>query len=258
MASKSRPKGSIKELLNLSSTDFKTLTERELRAIVTKLNDAANKRLKRISSSGFDELSSSFRARKGERFTISRGVSGSDLKTAYLNVKSFLQGKTSSLTGTKAYLKGFDVSYTDILGKPLDDPSNYDRRFKTKKILKKSVKKKIRDFWSKYEQWKEIQARENPDTAIGDTNINDVEEFQEEVYDDGKASISDMEEKAKEDYLKAEREIDEEDLNDYDEVKPVQPPKPKRPGKAGTKQNQHKAKRSKKDSRFKFESIKIF
>lgn len=275
MASKLRPKGSYKDLLNLSSNDFKNLTEGEIKAIVNKLNDAANKRLKRVYSSGYDALSSAYRTREGKKFTSLKMPSlegldesqtkqvldeyRSDLRTSYLDVKSFLEMKTSSLYGTKKYVKGFDTSYESILGKPLDDPSNYDKRFK-EKVLKKSVKNKIRDFWDKYEQWKEIEKNKNPDSAVGDTNINDVEEFEEELYDNGKVTISDMEKKAEEDYLKAEREQQEEDLNEYEDTNPIQPPKPKRRGKARTKRNKYKGKGKQEtwQPKVSFESISIF
>lgn len=218
MASKFRPKGSYKELLNIPSNDFRKLTEDQLRAIVTKLNDTANKRINRLKQSGREFESSAYRGREGAKFFAPHDLSGKDLKTAYLDVKSFLEGKTSSLTGTKEYVKQFKDIYDKIKSNLSEYEENFDKRFKHSKVLKKSVvKENIRDFWERYEEWKEIERKNNPDSAKGATNINDVENFDEELYQTGNVSIQDMEAKAKADYLRQERELQEEDLNDYED-----------------------------------------
>lgn len=268
MASKYRPKGSYKELLNLTANEITSLSIPRLRSIVNKLNDVANKRVKRVQSSGYEFASGAVRNRKGKRFStvekpsfeglddvgIKNAVNAykSDLKTAYNEVRNFLESKTSSLTGTRDYANKFDEAYEKVLGKPLDDPSNYDRRFKTKKVLKKSVEKKISDFWRKYDEWKEIQVANNPDAAIGDTNDNDVEEFIEELYSQGKTSFDDMTKKAIEDYL--EDEDYEEDMNDY-ESENIQPREPKRPRTGKPKQHKHEGKGN--WPKVKYEKIKI-
>ena len=263
MASKFRPKGSYKELLNIPSTDFRKLTEDQLRAIVTKLNDTANKRINRLKQSGREFESSAYRAREGAKFTAPHDLSGKDLKTAYLDVKSFLEGKTSSLTGTKEYVKQFENVYDEIKSRLSEDEQNFDKRFKRSKVLKKSVvKKSIRDFWKKYEQWKEIEKDKNPDAGKGSTNINDVETFDEELYQTGKVSIQDMEQKAKEDYLRHERELQEEDLNDYeDDGNAISTSAPDRRGARSPKPIEYKGKGIEKGpfgQKIKYPDIKIF
>jgi len=251
MANKYRPKGSYKKLLKLTSKDISELSESQLRGIVNKLNDTANKRIKRIKESGYEELSSAYRTISGKRFKGSESASFDDLKVSYMNVKNFLTAKTSSLGGTKRYINKFEIPYENILGKPLDDPSNYDKRFKSKKVLKKSVKNKIRDFWESYDQWREIEIKNNPNSQVGDTNLENVQKFEEEIYSKGETNLSDMERKAKEDYLKDEANM----RNKNEGNNGLSPSTTQRRGKANIKQNKYKGKGIKYGKKIKTEGI---
>ena len=258
-----KPKGSFKEYLNLSSEDIKNLSEGELRGIVNKLNDAANKRARRLKQAGFESSSPALREREGKGFNISRKADKADLKSAYTDARNFLSGKTGSIAGTKSYLRQFDPLLEKVLGRKIDDPANYDKRYKTP-TLKKSVKDKIKNFWNEYDKYREIEKDKNPDK--GDdytTNLEDVSEFEEELYSQGDTDLSDYERKANQDYLEGQGESDDGEEEDGS----VQPPKPKRGGKGATKQVQHKASgakpkygktKSTSGIRQRFEKIKIF
>lgn len=255
MANRFRPKGSYKEFLNLTSDDLAALSTDQLKGIVSKLNDVANKKMQRLEASGLGAMSPAFRANENKPFKSIRGkdLDRADVKAEYLRARQFINAKTSTIQGTIDHNKAFDSQFKKIIGRGIDDPENFDKRYKKKKVLKKPVKKKLSDFWDKYHQWKEIQEKEHPDKAKGGTNEEDVTYFADELYEKRKVRISDFEKKAKEDYVESEEQI-EKDNNNYDEL-PIGDTEQK--GKARIKSPKYKTKRSG-TIKEKFESIKIF
>ena len=259
-----KPKGSYKDYLDLSSEDIKSLSEGELRGIVNKLNDAANKRARRLKQAGFESSSPALREREGKGFNISRKADKADLKSAYTDARNFLSGKTGSIAGTRGFLKQFEPLREKVLAKAMENPENLDKRYKSPRLKKKVEKKAMTDFWDEYDKYREIEKNKNPNK--GDdytTNLDDVSEFEEELYSQGDTDLSDYERKANQDYLEGQGEAD----NGEEEERSVQPPKPKRGGKGGSKQVQHKASgakpkygktKSTSGIRQRFEKIKIF
>lgn len=220
MASKFRPSGSYKDYLYLSSQDISKLTKDALKGIVNKLNDAANKRLRRLEGTGLEMFSPSYRARKEENglvtFTIEGDESLSRLQRKYTQVKNFLreEGYSTKKQIMEHIIKDNAALMEKVLGKPLSDPSNWDRRYKKKKVLRKPIQDKLSDFWQKYREWKEVQANKYPDSYKGDTNISDVENFEDEIYDSGKVTLSDMEQEATKKYETQQRKAkDETDIS---------------------------------------------
>lgn len=273
MASKLRPGKSLKGLLNMTAEELRGKSDRELKAIVSKLNDAANKRLNRLKSSGLADISPAARARaKGKgKFTLDRKMKRSEITTAYLEAKKFLSPEsTSTKRATLAYNRKFDKAYGGIYEKAKMDPNNLDKRYKTRQVLKKStMKKKVREFWKGYEEFREIDKQHNPDKYKGDTNIQNVEEYEEELYGEGLTSEEDYEEYAEEGYEEEEDYYDEEELDDYGELEDeatdeepetpaVQPPKANGRGTKGTKRNKQPREGKSPFGKVKFEKIKIF
>ena len=259
MAIMTRPKGSYKELLNLSASDISSLSTSQLRGIVSKLNDVANKRLRRLEETGLELFSPSYRARKSQAglntFSITGKESPSELRAKYASVQNFLREKGFS---TKAQI--WEHVQTDenaviskILGKPLSDPSNFDKRYKKKKVLKSSVKKKISDFWDKYHEWREIYEDKNPDEKVAGTNDESVSYFEEELYSEGQTNISDFERRAREEYEKKEKGKAEDESGDVQTM----PVDGRRKGTSSKSKRSGKGKR-KSTIRTKFEKIKIF
>lgn len=234
MSNKFRPKGKISDFLGMSSEEVNKLTTEQLRGIVNKLNDAANKRIKRLEASGLGVISPSYRAREkraasgGERFfevpLIAHPVQGekeSDedfakrvenvkianraaAKRAYSEARTFLTNKTSTTAGTLDYNKKHAELYERILGGKFEDVA-YDRRYKNKKVLKKSTTDKLSRFWKAYDRWKAIRNRLDPDSEAGGTNIEDVKYFEEELYKKGKTNLAAFEKQAKANYLKRQK-----------------------------------------------------
>lgn len=92
------------------------LTEKQknFRKEVSRLNSMANKRIKRLTESEFSSSPAYQKWLKdgGELFSI-RGKSQSEVWKEYYRVKSFLDSKTSSITGTKKVLKNIN-EYTGM------------------------------------------------------------------------------------------------------------------------------------------------
>lgn len=233
MANKLRPKGDYKDYLNLNASDIAKLSDAELRGIVAKLNDTANKRISRLDKSGFGFASPSYRYRaenfdnidfnipdKPTKKASKEKIEGyrSELKNAYAEARNFLLNKTSSISGTLTYSKGYDEVYSDIIGAPLDDPRHLDKRFK-EPTLKESVKNRIKNFWEKYHQWREILEEKNPDAAKVGTDISSVEYFIDEVYSKGQTNIDRMKRKAEKIYKEHQK-------RDYGEDNELSTPTP--------------------------------
>lgn len=265
MANKGRPKGSYKTFLLLGSRDLGVLDESMLRGIVSKLNDAANKRVKRLIESGYAPLSPAIRSRMDHntfiKFSIPESASLEDLKAAYFSARNFLQDSTTgSIKGMAKYNERFSDVYANVLGFEFGGEETFDRRYKKKKVIKKSVQKKLSDFWRKYDEWREIAESENPNEA-GDTNINSVEKFYEEVYSKGKTDYDDMEELARSQYIEAEQSMNEEDyLEDEAQQPNVSAETPIGQRKKSAKQNKPSRTGKKKEwsPKLRFEKIKIF
>ena len=91
-----------------------TEKQKDFRKEVSRLNSMANKRIKRLSESEFNSSPAYQKWLKdgGEYFSI-RGKTQSEVWKEYYRVKSFLDSKTSSITGTKEVLKNIN-KYTGM------------------------------------------------------------------------------------------------------------------------------------------------
>lgn len=95
-------------LASLSNDEIMRMSEKELRAVVTKLNSVANKRIKRLQenaqeivdySKAYDQAMQS-----GGRFSV-KNKNLNELRAEYKRVSNFLNSKTSSSRGTKKVIK---------------------------------------------------------------------------------------------------------------------------------------------------------
>lgn len=91
---------SINDLLNLDIVDFNSLTEKEMRKVVSRLRDAGNKKIKRLEKSGLDTPAMRQVNRSGGLFST-KGKSLNQLRAEHSRIKSFMQSKTSTKTGYK-------------------------------------------------------------------------------------------------------------------------------------------------------------
>lgn len=91
-----------------------TKKQKDFRQEVSRLSSMANKRIKRLGESEFNSSPAYQKWLKdgGEIFSI-RGKTQSEVWKEYYRVKSFLDSKTSSITGTKEVLKNIN-EYTGM------------------------------------------------------------------------------------------------------------------------------------------------
>lgn len=264
MASKYRPKGSYKDYLDLTGNQLAELTNEQLQGITSKLNDAANKRMMRLERQGIELLSPGYRGRlesKKGRFTLTRKETRGQLMDKYLAARRFLNPETGTSTRKQIekYVEKYNDLYENVLGTDFDDPSLYDRRFKKKKVLKKSTKDRIADFWNKYHEWQEIERKNNPSSGSIGSPIELAEWFEEEFYSKGKTKVKDYEKEAQKRYKEAEekrlQEYGEDTINEGGEL-PIAPTKQR--GTQSPIKSKYKTKRSGKyEPKQRFEKIDI-
>jgi hypothetical protein len=115
---------SINDLLNLDIMDFNSLTEKEMRKVVSRLRDAGNKKIKRLEKSGVETPALRQVNRSGGLFTT-KNKDLNSLRAEHSRIKSFMQAKTSTKTGyekvrketsEKLQERGIDVKTKDLDG----------------------------------------------------------------------------------------------------------------------------------------------
>lgn len=104
MPRKEKYTASFESLLDVSPSQLESMTRRDLAQAVTRMRDAAQKRLKRIEKADIYSPSAEYIKRSGGLETV-RGKDVTDLRNQYLRLKGFLENKTSTVKGTREYQK---------------------------------------------------------------------------------------------------------------------------------------------------------
>ena len=101
--------------MQIDIDEFSNLSKTELRQAVSRLADAANKRLKRMSKS--DVVSPAYMEAmdSGNKFST-RGKSEIELQIEFRRVSNFLQDKTSTIKGAKEYIEETRQNLKDAFG----------------------------------------------------------------------------------------------------------------------------------------------
>lgn len=104
---------SIKELAHLSASEIKKYDRDNMARIVTRLNSAANKRLKRLKQEGFNTPAMrGAKVDKGQKFSV-KGKNLKQLRSEYTRVSLFLKSDTSTKKGYKKFLHRMKKSLSD-------------------------------------------------------------------------------------------------------------------------------------------------
>lgn len=104
---------SINDIIDMDWKEINKLSERDLKQLSSRLNSAANKRLRRLESSGYSEWSPAYQhiKKSGGDFSIK----GKDTKVAIKNeierASDFLRSKTGTTAGTREHLRTMDTLY---------------------------------------------------------------------------------------------------------------------------------------------------
>ena len=136
---------STASLLDLSIGEFANLTKTQLRQVVSRLSDTANKRMRSLIKSGVESFALREAEASGGKFST-RGKGLDELRAEYLRVKDFLIDRTSTVKGARAVQSDAIINLRDIYGdelqgvnirKLLDDFYNlqkYDEEYQAQKL----------------------------------------------------------------------------------------------------------------------------
>lgn len=107
---------SIENILDLDMEDVAKLSKRNLSRLAGRIQSAANKRIKRLREKGVAEYSPAVIRSLGDRVKFSiKGKTRNEILKEFKAIRRFLQAKTSSLSGFKAYKKRIESK----VGEPL-------------------------------------------------------------------------------------------------------------------------------------------
>lgn len=92
----------VNDLLELNTSRMSTA---EIRAVVTRLNSAANKRIKSLEKSGLSTPALRAATSNQTKFSTKGMIGAVELRNAYYRVRDFLKSETSTVKGYKAVQK---------------------------------------------------------------------------------------------------------------------------------------------------------
>lgn len=169
-----------KEILEKTSKNFSSLTEKELRSNITKLVSTANKRISRLKKSNVP--SQALTNLSVEKFSI-RGLKGKQLEGLFRELKNYLQAETSTVSGAKAVRKR-TIKSLEKQGTKINE-NQYDSFFRIYEKLKERDSS-ISDKLFKYKVFEEISERlDKADfNTVLETMYNDLEDIYKETVGD--------------------------------------------------------------------------
>jgi hypothetical protein len=96
----------MNEVMNLSEENIEHATKEELAKYTRVLADVGNKRLKRLESTGYDEISPAYLTvekggKRGQGKFSTKGKTRNQLLAEFTRAKGFLNAKTSTVSGSK-------------------------------------------------------------------------------------------------------------------------------------------------------------
>lgn len=145
---------STASLLDMSIGEFSHLDKTQLRQVVSRLSDTANKRMQSLQK--IEVLSKALRdsEKSGGKFST-RGRGLDELRAEYMRVRDFLNDRSSTVRGAKAVEKEIIKKITDIYGDDLQGVN---------------VKKLLSDFFDLQDYDEEYQAQKMRYGHLIDTN----------------------------------------------------------------------------------------
>lgn len=125
----------VKKILKLTAYQVMKLSDENLKKYVSTMNAAANKRIKRAKSQGYTSgVIERITNRPEGKFSIKGKDSRAKLEAAFMDVKQFLESKTSTVRGIKA---SQDKMFKELAKKvnpdlPIDQQINPEDWYKDK------------------------------------------------------------------------------------------------------------------------------
>lgn len=128
---------SIRDIMNIAEGDFLSFTEREQKAVTSRLVSAANKRARRFVKGTGEQINLKSYTSKGKFSVKGKTKKSGELADEFKRVKEFLSRKTSSLRGYKEFKKKLEEE-SKYVGKRKDEVPDYtdlDIDFETGEII---------------------------------------------------------------------------------------------------------------------------
>lgn len=151
---------SIKQLLDLDYDAWNALDTKRLRQVVSRLSDAANKRIKRLH---YETPASAYAKRSGGKFTT-KGKNLQQLRSEYTRLKGFLSDPTSTNRGFEKWKKQIIEQVKRVTGITIKQ-NDFDRFWDIYQRLYNDFPYAMHDRKVKYETWRKLnEAIREPDS----------------------------------------------------------------------------------------------
>lgn len=111
---------SIDSLLEYTPSQLESMSRKDLAAVVTRLRDAGQKRLKRIEKAGIHSPAADYIKRSGG-FAKIKGMDVAQLRNEYIRLKGFIGAKTGTVKGARQYTKRTEKDIIDTLNRRLPE-----------------------------------------------------------------------------------------------------------------------------------------
>jgi hypothetical protein len=178
---------SSKNLSSVGYSDFNKMTKAELRAVVSRLADTANKRVARMKRAGISTPALRHAEMSGGKFST-KGKDINALRAEYARVKGFLEAKTSTQSGWREVKKN---TITELKKQGINvTQKDFDRLWETYEKLKE-VSPDVASRQLKYSVLKDvsnaIKEDKTPDEIATEMTkrLSEIYEEQAELMDDG-------------------------------------------------------------------------
>ena len=98
---------SIKDIQDMSWRELNKLSLEELKQVSSRLNSAANKRLRRMEQLGEDKYSPAYSSimKSGGDFSVKGKLTKTDIKNEIQRASGFLSAKTGKVSGVRKHRK---------------------------------------------------------------------------------------------------------------------------------------------------------
>ena len=149
----------IKQLLDLDYDAWNALDTKRLRQVVSRLSDAANKRIKRLH---YKTPASAYAKRSGGKFTT-KGKNLQQLRSEYARLKGFLSDPTSTNKGFEKW-KAEIIAQVKRVTNITIKQNDFDRFWDIYQKLYDEYPHALKDRKVKYETWRQLnEAVREPD-----------------------------------------------------------------------------------------------
>lgn len=172
---------STAQLLKTDPKDLVKMNEKELRAVVSRMADAANKRINRLEQSGISSQALAGYHRAGSEKFSTKGLNLNQLRGEYSRIKAFMTAETGTIKGAKTVeqkvISGLSERGVDI------SPEQYKDFWRAyEKLKERDASVKTNNL--KYKVLQEINNEMTGDVMSIDEIVNNIEARLDQLYEE--------------------------------------------------------------------------